>query len=356
MAYLVPTTRRNSGSKTKTMVKKMWAMAHGLWCVSTNAMARGLRCGVASVTARGAQCCSFEEARRLRSTWLPIIRGGASHRDEKWMFKRIACVAGAGFLFLGWQLDRACHCEQGSVPWRTALPPLLAKRLIEIAFTGTDLYGTIPEEEEDAVNAVGHWAYGEISPEGVGALLARMDVGPDSVFYDLGSGLGKVLAQALLASEARRVVGIEMASTRHRHAWQACERLSKLLDLVSDPLLTMSPTDVPPPQTAVWFEEDPGALSPSMVLRAVGRELRVVHGDCLVLPIHDATHVYMANLTWPAEVIHAPSPQRTRPMATAHATHGHSARGVRHAPLAAAHASTAPATGGKYGGRLREEE
>ena len=128
VAYLVPTTRRNTGSKTKTMVKKMWAMAHGLWCVSTNAMARGLRCGVASVTARGAQCCSFEEARRLRSTWLPIIRGGASHRDEKWMFKRIACVAGAGFLFLGWQLDRACHCEQGSVPWRTALPPLASTK------------------------------------------------------------------------------------------------------------------------------------------------------------------------------------------------------------------------------------
>ncbi len=163
--------------------------------------------------------------------------------------------------------------------------PTFARRLMDIAYAGTDQYGTISDEEEEAVNSTGgHWAYGEISYEGLQALLEHMDVGPDSVFYDFGSGLGKVVSQCFITSGARKVVGIEMAETRHSQAWQACERIGKLLDLIEDIQSTTHGSQ----RLSSWFEDQPEqeqALSPSFVLRSSGvdgpRELRLIHGDCL---------------------------------------------------------------------------
>lgn len=184
-------------------------------------------------------------------------------------------------LGVGWwssDKDHKIYCER--------MRHTFARRLMDIAYAGTDHYGTITDEEEDAVNSTGgHWAYGEISYEGLHALLEHMDVGPNSVFYDFGSGLGKVVAQCFITSGARKVVGIEMAETRHSQAWQACERIGKLLDLIED----IQSTPQASQRLSSWFEDQPKqdqALSPSFVLRSRGvdgasRELRLIHGDCL---------------------------------------------------------------------------
>jgi hypothetical protein len=161
--------------------------------------------------------------------------------------------------------------------------PSFARRLLEAVYAGTDQYGTISDDEEDAINSTGgHWAYGEISHDGLHALLEYMQLEQNSVFYDFGSGLGKVVAQCFLTTNVRKVVGIEMAGTRHTQGWQACERMGKLVELIAE---TRNPSAFP--AMASWFEEQPErdqALSPSFVLRSSddkGRELRLIHGDCL---------------------------------------------------------------------------
>ena len=176
--------------------------------------------------------------------------------------------------------------------------PSLVQRVLDIVYAGTDHYGTIPDDEEDAVNATGgHWAYGEITFNGLQALLQYMEVDQSSVFYDFGSGLGKVVVQCFLTSGARKVVGIEMAGTRHLQAWQASERMGKLVELIDD---ARSHVLLPPLSDSAsgsnlvhfgfssWFQEQPEcdeALSPSFVLRCNSgtdqRELRLIHGDCL---------------------------------------------------------------------------
>ena len=216
--------------------------------------------------------------------------------------------------------------------WCEKMKPSFARRILDVVYAGTDHYGTISDDEEEAVNSTGgHWAYGEISHEGLQALLEYMDICKSSVFYDFGSGLGKVVAQCFLTTNTQKVVGIEMAGTRHIQAWQACERMGKLVDLVAD-----IRASVPSLVVASWFEEQPPrdeALSPSFVLHTSegdGRELRLIHGDCL--KVHpsgafqscpfsaveygmasfarrlqvahdDATHIYMANLTWPEATV-----------------------------------------------------
>jgi hypothetical protein len=203
------------------------------------------------------------------------VRGAAYPRMGKILWTGTFVSAG-----VYWWLsakDNQVNCD--------SIRPTFARRLMDIAYAGTDHYGTIPDEEEEAINSTGgHWAYGEISYEGLHALLEHMDVGENSVFYDFGSGLGKVVAQCFITSGARKVVGIEMAETRHSQAWQACERIGKLLDLIEDIQSTKQSSQ----RLSSWFEEQPErdqALSPSFVLRSRGvdgpRELRLIHGDCL---------------------------------------------------------------------------
>ena len=60
--------------------------------------------------------------------------------------------------------------------------------------------------------------YGEILPVSVGELIRGLDVNRDDVFYDLGSGTGKVCTQFMLDSDARKSAGIEISDTRVREA------------------------------------------------------------------------------------------------------------------------------------------
>ena len=60
--------------------------------------------------------------------------------------------------------------------------------------------------------------YGEITPTAVARLVESLDPGPDDVFYDLGSGLGKVVLQVAMTRRLARCVGLELAPARHRVA------------------------------------------------------------------------------------------------------------------------------------------
>jgi len=86
----------------------------------------------------------------------------------------------------------------------------------------------IPTDEEKAIRtSKGDPCYGEITPAAVRDLAAYMDLGPSDVFYDLGSGTGKVINQLALTAPAKRLVGIELSRSRVRAARSVLRRLRR---------------------------------------------------------------------------------------------------------------------------------
>ena len=88
----------------------------------------------------------------------------------------------------------------------------------------------IPDGERDAINGLHAGAstpacYGEISVAGFAAVLGVMRLERDDVFYDLGSGTGKVVLQAALQTEVGRSVGLELSESRHKYGLAALAHL-----------------------------------------------------------------------------------------------------------------------------------
>ena len=63
--------------------------------------------------------------------------------------------------------------------------------------------------------------YGEITPAGFTTLAQRLRLAADDEFTDLGSGLGRCVVQAAVASGVRRATGVEIAASRHALATKA---------------------------------------------------------------------------------------------------------------------------------------
>jgi len=82
-------------------------------------------------------------------------------------------------------------------------------------YRGVDDGFAIPRDEERAIRATrGSPVYGEIRPASVSRMIDRLVLGPRDVFYDLGSGIGKVVNQVAISAPVRRAVGIELSRTR----------------------------------------------------------------------------------------------------------------------------------------------
>lgn len=69
--------------------------------------------------------------------------------------------------------------------------------------------------------------YGEINHQAMNKLLNYLKLGPQDVFYDLGSGVGKVIIQTLLTTPVKLAVGVELSTTRHNYAQRAVKRAAK---------------------------------------------------------------------------------------------------------------------------------
>ena len=100
--------------------------------------------------------------------------------------------------------------------------------------TGT---ASIPDEEEAAIESSGgHSAYGEITPAAVTSLLERhRPASGDWQFFDLGSGLGKMVVQVWLEDRATLSVGIELSETRHAAAVEALAAVRAALPAGGEP-------------------------------------------------------------------------------------------------------------------------
>ena len=78
--------------------------------------------------------------------------------------------------------------------------------------------------DESAIRASGGdkaVIYGEMTPLGFSRLGRRLRLGSADCFADLGSGLGRVTAQAVREFGVRRACGVELAASRHQRAQEA---------------------------------------------------------------------------------------------------------------------------------------
>lgn len=80
--------------------------------------------------------------------------------------------------------------------------------------------------DEDRVRATqSSPTYGEIMPAATDHLIEYLRLGPGDCFYDLGSGVGKVVLQVALSAPVHRAIGIELARSRHRIARRMLQRV-----------------------------------------------------------------------------------------------------------------------------------
>lgn len=68
--------------------------------------------------------------------------------------------------------------------------------------------------------------YGEIDPISVDLIISKLDIDSNDVFYDLGSGSGKVTMQFYTNTSVKKSVGIELQSNRYDISIKALNRLT----------------------------------------------------------------------------------------------------------------------------------
>lgn len=86
-------------------------------------------------------------------------------------------------------------------------------------------YEDLPTEERAVRDAGSDAMYGELMPSATERLFAYLELSKRDVFYDLGSGIGKVVLHAALALPLRRAVGIEMVRRRHDLAVEVLDQI-----------------------------------------------------------------------------------------------------------------------------------
>ena len=134
-------------------------------------------------------------------------------------------------------------------------------------YTGISGFGIEYSETKKISDAGSSSTYGEIKYSSLEKLLDDLKISSQDVFYDLGSGVGKVTAQVYLNSPAKKCIGIELSDTRHDKAQKAKSLIAQNKKL--------------------------GAV----------RELNFVHGDIVKENIDDATVVFMCSTCYPESLM-----------------------------------------------------
>lgn len=154
---------------------------------------------------------------------------------------------------------------------RTSTPcPFDPRAAIRRLYRADDDHGYVADPEGEAgVFEVGSSpTYGEMMPGATHRLVLHLGLGPRDVFYDLGSGVGKIVVQVAMTAAVARCVGIELVPRRHQIA-----------------------------QRILSAAHDQG------LLRAA--ECRMRHGDFMRAQLGDATVVYACSTAFPTTLMNA---------------------------------------------------
>lgn len=127
---------------------------------------------------------------------------------------------------------------------------------------------TIPSEDADTImESGGNPQYGEIPYDSAAHILDDIHLTRQDVFYDLGSGVGKLVLQVYLTTPVKRSVGVELSKTRFDIA-EDCHKQA-----IQDDHIT------------------------------VGRDLVFLNQNLNAIPLSDATVCFISGITFPSPLI-----------------------------------------------------
>lgn len=127
---------------------------------------------------------------------------------------------------------------------------------------------TIPSDDAETImESGGNPQYGEIPYDSAAHILDDMHLTRQDVFYDLGSGVGKLVLQVYLTTPVKRSVGVELSKTRFEIA-ENCHKQA-----IQDDHIT------------------------------VGRELVFLNQNLNALPLSDATVCFISGITFPLQLV-----------------------------------------------------
>lgn len=105
----------------------------------------------------------------------------------------------------------------------------------------------IPKEDiKEIKKSKGSAVYGEINHQALKKLHDYLGINSKDVFFDLGSGVGKVVLQTGLFTDAKKVVGVELSKTRHddallalKNASEMDKKISSKVEFINDDLMNV---------------------------------------------------------------------------------------------------------------------
>jgi hypothetical protein len=92
---------------------------------------------------------------------------------------------------------------------------LEARRFLRQLYKDVWAYSIPRQEDLNIRKARSSSLYGEITFGSIDKLLTYLKLGETDVFYDLGSGIGKVVLQVGMTSKVKKVIGVELSKTRY---------------------------------------------------------------------------------------------------------------------------------------------
>lgn len=104
--------------------------------------------------------------------------------------------------------------------------PTIEKTITTI-YKDLNAFKATTQDRQAVSEAGGAPTYGEILPKSVHQLIKYFKVSDQDIFYDLGSGNGKVPLQFYLTTPLKKSVGIELSKQRHQQALKAKKKASK---------------------------------------------------------------------------------------------------------------------------------
>ena len=140
---------------------------------------------------------------------------------------------------------------------------------LDLCYEGTCGWFGAMDEDIQVAGKLESTVYGEITYEGMRLLAEKLALTRDDVFYDLGSGTGKLVCYLYLTTPVKNSIGIEMVGQRHCIALGVQEEL-RLAGLLNQ-----------------------------------RRELTFIHNNMRLEDFKGATVIYMASLCFLDELMEA---------------------------------------------------
>jgi SAM-dependent methyltransferase len=152
--------------------------------------------------------------------------------------------------------------------YKNCLPHQQACEKMETWYAGLEDGWSAPVRDSKSVaQHLDNPLYGEITYEGMEALAKSMKFTGSDVFYDLGSGVGKLVTYFYLTTPIKKSVGVEMVGTRHQTAMLTLAKLQSEGFVVNE------------------------------------RDLQFLHANLREVNFKDATVIYMSSLCFPKELM-----------------------------------------------------